>query len=643
MSRHSVRFAVLLVALTLCLLLFGSAQASSASTVELIPASRIVIMPLRGIAYSSQSIANGAIDLVIDDLATDWSQALTYGVNGDALNVGFSVTAPQNASRFVSISGNAWENDAEIIDALQQQAQFYTNPVGNQYANSYQVATYEPLRGVVSTNGRMGDGFIHAICWLDASGNILLIEKTSLSVTHTTNQYYAGAPALIHASDVIANADGASNVTYTAQDGVLTYHITGAPSPNSVQTDVVAPAGATEYQLYHNGVAMGQPMQVFNGRASLWHGADATGVRLNNVSIEWRDGNGAIGGGALSIYIVNDRECDPLPSYEPSFFTPVSSDDLQITLHDRSGVITTQYTNNVLHYGFAGASAASARDLCDAYVELAIAAPAGASYYVEARTSGNGFLGNNAYMLDDLKYNLENARHRDLENGGFYDCIDLFYPSAYCNDTTLYLPACETKFSFGTLYVIQWRDASDTILRTDWFGETSDSFAFTQTTASYASLGDLPPVVTDPVVVVEPSDAGLQLKSVYLPQQSADNALNVELHLLDEQSAIVQPNEPVTIVLPYPEGQSYPSPYTYTLKHYNEGLTGFSVVALTQTPNGLQFVTSSLSPLTLLWSGSSASGNAPQTDDAFPLALYCTLGALALAVAVLLIVRKKRK
>lgn len=134
-----------------------------------------------------------------------------------------------------------------------------------------------------------------------------------------------------------------------------------------------------------------------------------------------------------------------------------------------------------------------------------------------------------------------------------------------------------------------------------------------------------------------------KLQSKYAVQ-CGNRAYQVELTMLDENDNPVQfeENGKQVFYLPYPEGMSYESGATWTLRHYlDDNYTEYELLNVTATEYGLRFETDSLSPFVLLWdtpveAAVSNTANLPKTGDNTPLALYATLLVLTAAAAVLL-------
>lgn len=128
-----------------------------------------------------------------------------------------------------------------------------------------------------------------------------------------------------------------------------------------------------------------------------------------------------------------------------------------------------------------------------------------------------------------------------------------------------------------------------------------------------------------------------KLQSKYAVQ-CGNRAYQVELTMLDENDNPVQfeENGKQVFYLPYPEGMSYESGATWTLRHYlDDNYTKYELLNVTATEYGLRFETDSLSPFVLLWDVADTA-NLPKTGDNTPLALYATLLVLTAAAAVLL-------
>ena len=131
--------------------------------------------------------------------------------------------------------------------------------------------------------------------------------------------------------------------------------------------------------------------------------------------------------------------------------------------------------------------------------------------------------------------------------------------------------------------------------------------------------------VEEPTILVE--DAQI-LYEVPMQEKTSGQAnvgaQYILLDMADAQGNIVEPEEVVEVLLPYPEGMDYTDSanYTFTLQHYEneQDETGESV-RVTPTENGLLFATKSFSPFLLIWGpeDEEIEPEAPQgdTDSAF--------------------------
>lgn len=170
----------------------------------------------------------------------------------------------------------------------------------------------------------------------------------------------------------------------------------------------------------------------------------------------------------------------------------------------------------------------------------------------------------------------------------------------------------------------------------------------TLTTTDVIFEGQLPDGTVVNPVLVSPSYSDWKLQTEY-NIQSGNQAVQMNLTVLDEngEEAQLEKENSNVFYLPYPEGMSYESGATWTLRHYlDDEYTKYELLTVTATEHGLRFETDSLSPFVLLWDMPAqetpipSATNVPQTGDNTPLALYAALLAISLAAAVALLRRK---
>ena len=221
----------------------------------------------------------------------------------------------------------------------------------------------------------------------------------------------------------------------------------------------------------------------------------------------------------------------------------------------------------------------------------------------------------------------------------------------------VYAPYISTDVDRAMIRVFYFYDKDGNIINQDQKGLyviVTVSELGVLTTTDVIPEGQLPDGTVVNPVLVSSSYTDWQLQTEY-NIQSGNQAVQMNLTLLDEfgDEAQLEKGNNNVFYLPYPEGMSYESGATWTLRHYlNDEYTEYELLTVTATENGLRFETDSLSPFVLLWDMPAqetpipdatevpSTPDVPKTGDNTPLALCAALLALSLAAAAVLLRRK---
>lgn len=299
-------------------------------------------------------------------------------------------------------------------------------------------------------------------------------------------------------------------------------------------------------------------------------------------------------------------------------------------------------------------------DLQDAAYEIELSVPDGAKKAVALQLPQNIF-----EPISDDVFNQFMERSSDPDNNG---AVSVAGQSSYVmeggilknmtpgdNRIAVYAPYITANEDRGEPWVFYfYDDQGDTMGEKGSYAIVTVSELGTLTTTDVIPEGQLSDGTVVNPVLVSSSYTDWKLQTEY-NIQSGNQAVQMNLTLLDEfgDEAQLEKGNSNVFFLPYPEGMSYESGATWTLRHYlNEEYTEYVLLTVTATEHGLRFETDSLSPFVLLWDMPAqetpipdatevpSTPDVPKTGDNTPLALYAALLALSLAAAAVLLRRK---
>lgn len=601
---------------------------------------------------------DGSLTIAIDDSEVDWAKAFaSSGGEGNAQII-WQIKAPENA-QYVRMLQDP-EDGSDVLAVLESSRLYYFNLMSGVPCEPSGMPITE--KGQTIATGILDMDYVVPqdvntviyVRWYDNAQTILSTQKLNVSITHTQKQAFTAKTFIGAAAERII-PDTASDVTLLQQkDGAVTYYV---PAPGTdTKTLVKAPAGATQYKVYGNMKSAPSDVQpLVDGRY-----AEATVTSSGNVFTSTQivcffDGSdNLLETVTVSIIIQPEEELKVWPAYYDLGVFPLSADQLDITNDAASMGYIYTYDENTGHMTCSFNGKQITGETMKNNMTLRFRVPEwGAESYRIYQIGSNGLLGSNGGSLEKMQLELDNGYPNgpeaitdpSLVYQDSYKPFRVIKPGADPS-ITLYVPDPSAMVNnFVQLYVIEWTCEDGTNEYQYLYLTTEPFTASQQTYAVSSSVSQLSGPVTRPTVVME-GGSGLQLLVTYYITEG-DSAWHVELTLVDQQGNAVQPDGPVQVYLPFPEGHQ--SGDSYILHHYTNGLYdesalyNYNALNIQETGYGLMFETDSFSPF--IYSRVSEDTpvtpdaspvQPPKTGDDAPLTLWLSLVLLSAAAALLL-------
>lgn len=644
--------------LLLALLLMGaSALAEAIAPVPVEQSGYVAPVGMEGALTISQQ--SGSLTIAIDDSKVDWARAFaSTGGQGDAQII-WQIKAPANA-RFVRMLQDP-EDESAALDVLESSPRYRI-----EYNDSWSVPC-EPTGMPITERGQTiataildmdyvvpqdVDTVIY-VRWYDNDQNVLSTQKLNVSITHTKKQAFTAKTFIGAAEDRITPVTSDDVTLLEKKDGAVTYCVPA--SGTDVKTRVKAPAGAAQYAVYGNmkGDASDNAMPLADGYAEVTLTASDMVFTSTQTVYFWDASGKLLEMVTVSITIQPETEMKVWPAYTDAAF-PMGESQLEIINDAASMGYTCTYDEDTGHLLCSFNGTQSTGGALKNLMTLQFKAPAWDDAVVTGyriyQLGSNGLLGPNGGSLDKMLLELDRGYPNGPEtaSSGAVAFTDSYQPFRVIKpgadpSITLYVPDPSAMVeNFVRLYVIEW-NYEEGNPEYQYLYLTTEPFTVVQQTLAVSSAAQLPKPVEKPTVVME---GNLRLLVTFYITES-DSAWHVELTLVDQQGNTVQPDGPVQVYLPFPDGHQ--SGDSYILHHYTNGLYdesalyNYNALDIQETEYGLMFETDSFSPFIY----SRVSGDTPvtpdapaaqlpQTGDDAPLTLWLSLVLLSAAAALLL-------
>lgn len=654
-----------------CLLLASlicpaTSEASSASALMPMEAAQYTFDTPEGLAYTYQQ-PDGSFLLNIDVRNTRWDDVMLSNASVSVLGMSFVLSAPSGARYFLMETGNAFENDDEVLEGWRRMEEhdlpelqgsspdlwFLSDVRGGAQARfDVRFAAYIPEFYSVS----MDEQYEKEMCyirWYDERGNIIDTRKLVCERACTINGLYqVNPPAAFGKERLAGDIVGGSGLTWQANDGELIY--TPVSPSGSVTLGVEAPAAATGWAPA-DGAGYISPLTTVNGKRyadyTLYTPTDGRPIS-STVGIIFTDAsNRVIDKGLVQVYVQKAEALDHSAAYAGQLgysWQKVPDADLLITNPAQSAGYLITYHDGLLETDMTGAGDEIA-DADASQIEIKVKAPEGMKS-CRTKTVGSSYF----YGAMDGDF------YRDMETA--YDpatepivdnAVSVWSAEAFRRFTvpdrsvTVFMPQTFMEdYMYAETTMILWyasdspaEDAAPSLVQ--YYNRVDKRFSVTQATDVLASEDEITARLTQPVAVDSQGRPWRLQTRYYL--QSGTNARHYELKLLDADGNVVTlpRDETVTVYLPYMDGMGAYDSVQYTLDHYTMNLYGGdepslpveSGIRVERMPYGLKFTTNGFSPFVLNLRGAPVpvpTVKPPKTGDAAEPVLWVCALALGL-------------
>mgnify|MGYP004504399631 CR=1 FL=1 len=665
MKRH---FRLLGLAAALCLLLAAGAALADGEAMGLIDPGRITYTnQTYGLIAELDKSTPGEVTLRVDSDNTDWSKVVTGTGAQEELSVSFEVAAPDGAKYY---SSGGWSTTEEEWNALppEEKGQ-YANfdeylqdklttpnrsiPDNNKISLDLFYGTYVQSKRQVAANALRTNVHTYAICW-DMGGGTFQYERISVFASHSnpaSNAMKNLRPNF--AADIIP--DSSQGVSADVTSTSVNYVVEEDAAVTELITRVKVPDGAYTYRWVGGGRSF---FDLVNDDSHVSLSSDSAETHTDHYVLYWYRDGAATDLLGCQCLVINVKRLGSTPAVAKlTRITPLKAGwdvyaEMDPVLHQATRLEARK--NGVegwFNFAPKNSRGMMMGDLSQAHWWLRLRVPQGAKYLADSPAPrGNTLF--SPVSEEELGQTLEQAvLERDdwieLEDGREWFIYDqsLVFFEAYRDDRiTIYHPYPSTDEGQGEARLLTWYDREGDAIYLEgdkyagqWYIVTGNELETIQSRPLKDKPGRHP---VDCPTIVDPDTRHEQwmLESCYALQSGLD-AYQVELHLLDENGEMVQPDGKKEFYLPYPDGMSYEANATWRLRHYNDDYTAYTYVDVTATEAGLRFESDSLSPFVLLWDGSEST--APKTGDGTP--LYLLSGLLVVSAALLLTALRRRK
>lgn len=647
---------IVLGILLLALLLLGAS--ALAESIDPVPVDQIgYVMPSGTSGALSISTQPGSLRITIDDSKVNWASAFaSSGLNGAEAQMIWQIKAYTGA-KSVRILTDYTEGDQNALAVLET-AQRYTIDT----IDGYGVPCQPGGMPITERGQRIASAILDMdyvvpqdvsnviyVRWYDQSGTALCTQKLNVAMTHTQKKAFTAKVSDGTPADRIQPDQSTGVTVLEKKTGSVTYWV---PAPNTnVKTRITAPAGATQYATQGNMKSGGfSSVEPIEGGCAVVSLTSNGNVSSSTQTVYFLDARGnLVETVSVNVNIQPEQQMKVWPAYVNSDMFPLGKDQLEIINDAASMGYTYTYDQNTGHLKCSFNGKQASGGLRQNKLTLRIKDPdwgaVGCRIY---QIGSNSLLGPSAGSVEKMRLELDKGYPNGpakISSSGAVVHTDEYNPFRVIKPggdaITLYVPDASAMVeNYVQLYVVEWTYEDYT--ECQYFYMTTEPFTATlQTYPAYAE-GALRGPVQHPCVV-----CGQQLKLVVIRYiTESDSVWHYEMYLVDENGRTVQPNGPVKIYLPYPDGH-IPG-CRYTLHHYTNSLYSaadvntYQPMEIRDTEYGLMFETASFSPFILSrQSDEPAASQPPKTGDTTPITLWASLLLLSAAAALLLLRKRK--
>lgn len=684
----------LILFLVLCLTVLGCQAALADGTISPVPADRLQVVMEPGLVLNSTNTKtqDGNLHLQIDTEKTDWPKVLGYGGLGEGdKNLGAKVLLPTNAKYYIVV--NMSTNTPTYSEALeaamtqeQEEASFgYTayrlidtaegTPSCQVFFLPYR--DYNMQEGVLTLYEVNAPGCA-VICYFDEDKNPLFAESLRCTLDFTSDQSQKVKPHCVSLSFITPD-DSVNGISSALTDGELVYSIYDPTSVSvsaewqSLITRVEVPKGTKKVVKYNYwGIEYDTIFPSADGTFDIStpyvsNGKLFEGTNSKKYSYAFMDENDNIleGGGLLYITLVNESNNKlALNFLKDKTWNPIPKSRFRYAIKNDNNLLKITYEEALAHLSTkeqTGFTDADARKLPLATKEYEVQAPAGAKAYRFCALGDENCFGpaNATRHQSDLNGELKKQSVLPVQEGQWVSLIpsgwgkSVFYTASTSNKgIELYAVAAESGMGRASFFAVEWFGDAEgqNSLGVEWFGENADPLTLKPNTYMVSDAAQVASQLDGPAVVYQSDD--LILYAEYRAQ-SGENAYVIDLKLTDLDGYIIKDFSRLTadgaveFFIPYPQGLSVNSDYTYSVTHYldDELNQSESVLEMSREVGGIRFKVTSLSPIDLSWQSNApvvSPQTPPKTGDNAHILLWFSLSLVSLAAAAALL-KKHRK
>lgn len=689
--------------LIFCLVLLGCQAALADATITPVPADRIQVFAEPGLEFKKVEKQDGNLHLQVDSENTDWPTVLGYGglgEGGTGLAAGISFpTNRSDAQYYICIYMNTntptYAEALEAAMALEEDAQAHGGtaywPIDRTESESIS-AIHPPYReynmqASVLSLYEVNDPGCAVVFYFDAYKQPLFAESLRCTLDFTSDQSRKVTPESVSLSLITpdTSVDGitceltAGELVYTIDDPTV---ITISEQYHSLQTIVKVPEGTKEVVKYgywgdvEDTITPDADGKFVIGTSYVSDGQLFEGMDSEKCSYAFMDQNGTIleGGGLLYVTLVNESGNKLALNFQTDW-KPIPSNRFRYTLSNDNSLLKLTYEDALAHLSTkeqTGFTEADARKLPLATRDYEVQAPEGAKSYRIAALGGENCFGPAAAKdyQEFLNAELQNQSVLSVKEGQWVSLLpsgwskNVFYPASTSQKgIELYAVVAESGIGRASFIVVEWfadEDGKES-LGVEWFGENADPLTLKPNTYVVSDAAQVSTRLDGPALVYQNGDVVLYAE--YRVQSGEQNAYVIDLTLKDLDGFVIEDFSRLTedgaveFLIPYPQGLSADSDYTYTVTHYldDDLKQSESVLEMSVETGGIRFKVTSLSPFELSWEGNAPVPTTPshptvtpnpqtppQTGDNAHILLWCSLCLVSLAAAAALL-KKHRK
>lgn len=655
--------------LLLCLLLTAGALADSETTLRLTPRNDqlpdgLVVNAFTaeesedfsaGAAVSTGKVHYFTVTLNVDVDNTDWNKLVTNGGLGDGkLEVPWTLKAPEGYSKIkygMDYTVPYWENHDYNDDFTLYDGDFDDLEVTNQIGQSMPFATYVRENELLTYTPEPKTRYMTFRWYKSETDYVTDIIKL---VNVSAEGWKKVSPSYVEeiktdTGDMILSAKKVEDyeIKYRVSEGLST-----------LTTKIKAPAGATSCTYQNLDSYDGEQIVQVDGDGWIALSTPAGKTSTNHYVLNWKKQDDSTCTQALVI-TVSVKGSKPAVTAWNEFIALVDGTTMDFRLNALADSLMTVEKNkdgvtgwmNIKLKNTAGIPTVTWTDFTKTGYEIELDVPEGAVKVAALQLPEN--------IFEPIDWNIFNQFMGRVYNPDNYGAVSVSGKTSYVfegailrnmipgdNRIAVYAPYVTADEDRGEVWVFYFYDEDGNLIEEQGlYAIVTVSELGNLYTTDVILEADLPEGTVEYPLLVSSSYTGWELQTEY-NIQSGNQAVQMDLTLLDEEGEVAKLEEQNSNVfyLPYPEGMSYESGATWTLRHYlDDEYTKYELLTVTATEHGLRFETDSLSPFVLLWDMSAEEApisTAPKTGDNTPLALYAALLAISLAAAVTLLRRK---